>query len=116
MLVESYKSFIFSRNNILWKNLQGLINFGTVILFGSNAKGYSTSSSDIDVVIFAKNTEKLKKLLRTLPKIQAHIISFEKFEKLVLDKDLLALEILKSHIIFGNPDKFIELCRKFYNG
>ena len=114
-LIESYKSFIFSRNNYLWKEIKDLTSFGTIVLFGSQVKGYSNSSSDIDVLIFSKKSEKLKKVLRTLPKVQAQIISFDSFEKLVYKKDVLALEILKSHVIFGDSNKFINLCRSFYN-
>ncbi len=115
-LVESYKTFIFSQNNLLWKDLKELGVFGTFVLFGSHVKGYSNVSSDIDVVVFSKNTEKLRKVLRSLPKIQAQIISFENFQKLVLKKDVLALEVLKNHVIFGELENFIELCRRFYNG
>ncbi len=115
-LIESFKSFKFSLNTKLWKDLDLLIKYGDVVLFGSQVKGYSTSSSDIDVVIFAKNTEKLKKTLRNLPKIQAQIISFDNFKTLVLKKDSLAIEILKNHIVFGDIQKFIELCWGYYNG
>ncbi|MEN7982482.1 MAG: nucleotidyltransferase domain-containing protein [Nanoarchaeota archaeon] len=115
-LIESYKSFIFSKNNVLWKDLKEIIPFGSFVLFGSNVKGYSTHLSDIDVVIFSNKSEKLKNVLRTMPKIQYQIISFNKFEKLVIKRDTLALEILKSHVIFGEMDKFIDLCRRFYNG
>lgn len=115
-LVESYKSFVFSRNNLLWKNIKDLSNFGTLILFGSQVKGNQTSFSDIDLVIFAKNTEKLKKVLRNIPKVQAQVISFEAFEKLLFKKDVLALEILDNHVIFGELDRFIDLSWRFYNG
>jgi len=54
-LIESYKSFIFSKNNFLWKDLKELIPFGTIVLFGSHVKGNSDSSSDIDLVVFLKN-------------------------------------------------------------
>jgi len=113
-LIESYKSFSFSQNNFLWKDLKELVQFGTIVLFGSHVKGYSNTSSDIDVVIFSKRSKKLKTILRKYPRVQAQIISFEAFEKLVFKKDVLALEILKNHVIFGNSDKFINLCRRFY--
>ena len=115
-LIESYKSFIFSLDVGLWKDLEKLTEFGTVVLFGSHVKGYATKDSDIDLVIFARKTEKLKKALRKLPRIQAHVIDFKSFEKLVLRKDVLSLEIIKNHVLFGNVGKFIELCRRYYNG
>ena len=34
----------------------------------------------------------------------------------VLKKDVFALEVLKNHVIFGELENFIELCRRFYNG
>jgi len=113
-LVESYKSFVFAKNNYLWKEIKDLVGFGTVVLFGSWVKGYSNTSSDIDVLIFSKKSEKLRKILRALPKVQAQVVSFDSFEKLVHSKDVLALEILKNHVIFGDSDKFIDLCRRFY--
>ncbi len=113
-LVESYKSFLFSANNFLWKDLKDFVQFGTVILFGSYAKGYYTKESDIDLLIFSRKTEKLKRVLRENPRVQAHIISFDSFEKLVFKKNTLALEILNNHVIFGEKNKFIGLCRRFY--
>ena len=115
-LIESYKSFIFSLNNKLWKDLDLLREFGTIVLFGSQVKGYSDSSSDVDIVIFAKKTEKLKRILRTLPKVQSQIISFKNFEKLIYKKDVLATEILKNHVVFGDVSKFVDLCWRYYNG
>jgi len=113
-LVESYKSFLFSANNFLWKDLKDFVQFGTVILFGSYAKGCYTKESDIDLLIFSRKTEKLKRVLRENPRVQAHIISFDSFEKLVFEKNTLALEILNNHVIFGEKNKFIGLCRRFY--
>jgi len=115
-LIESFKSFKFSFNTRLWKDLNLLTEFGTIVLFGSYVKGYSNSFSDIDVVIFAKNTEKLKRILRSLPKVQAQVIGFDNFKKKVLKKDSLAIEVLKNHVVFGDIQKFIELCWGYYNG
>ena len=115
-LIESYKSFVFSLDTELWRNLERLTGFGTIVLFGSRVKGYSTKDSDIDVVIFAKKTEKLKRVLRSLGKVQAHIIDFKSFEKLVSKKDVLSLEIIKNHVIFGDVNKFSEFCQRYYNG
>ena len=112
--IEAYKSFVFSGNSKLWKELRGVVPFGDFVLFGSRVKGYSTSSSDIDLVIFSKSTEKLKSVLRGMPKVQAHVVSFEKFERLVLGKDTLALEVLKAHVVFGDTQRFVDLCRRFY--
>jgi len=113
-LIESYKTFLFSANNFLWKDLKDFVKFGTLILFGSYVKGYSTKDSDIDLVIFARKTEELKRVLRENPRVQAHIISFDSFEKLLSQKNTLALEILKNHVIFGEKNKFIDLCSRFY--
>jgi len=113
-LIESYKTFIFSQNNPLWKEIKELTSFGTIILFGSHVKNYSNESSDIDLVIFSKNTKNLKDTLRMLPKVQAQIITYDNFEKLLFGRDLLSSEILKNHVIFGEPEKIIKLCKRFY--
>ncbi|MBU3924014.1 MAG: nucleotidyltransferase domain-containing protein [Nanoarchaeota archaeon] len=113
-LVEGYKSFVFAQNNSVWKDVKELVNFGTVILFGSQVKGYSTSSSDIDLVIFSKNTKKLKNVLRGLSRVSAQVVSFENFEKSVFSGEVLSGEILKNHVVFGDSDRFIDLCRRKY--
>lgn len=115
-LVENYKSFVFAQDNFLWKEIEGLINFGTVVVFGSRVKGYSNEGSDIDLVVFSRKSEKLKKVLRNLPSVEAQVISFDSFKKLVLEKDVLALEIMKSHVVFGNFDEFFDLCWEVYYG
>lgn len=115
-LLEGYKSFMFSRNTLLWRELKELVSFGTVVLFGSHTKGYSNSASDVDILILSKRSEKLKKVLRGFPRIQAHVEQVESFEKSVSKKDVLALEILKNHVIFGGIDDFVDLCRRFYSG
>ena len=113
-MVESYKSFIFANNNTLWKEVREFTSFGVCVLFGSQVKGHSTKDSDIDLVIFTKKSEKLKSILRNYPRVQAQIVSFEKFERLVMKRDVLALEILRNHVVFGKLDKFVDLCRRFY--
>lgn len=115
-LIESYKSFVFSLNNKLWIKINPLLEFGTVVLFGSQVKGYSTEGSDIDLVIFAKKSEKLKKTLRNLSNVQAQVITFDNFEQLVLKKDALTIEILKDHVVFGDIQKFTKLCWRHYHG
>ena len=115
-LIESYKSFKFSLNAAIWKELSPLLKFGTIVLFGSRVRGYFTDASDIDLMIFSKDTKELRKALRSLPKVQAQIISFDGFEKLVLKKDVLAIEILKNHAVFGDGSKFTDLCWRYYNG
>lgn len=113
-LVESYKSLKFSLDTSLWKEIVPLLEFGNVVLFGSRAKGYATKSSDIDLVIFSNKTKKLDNVLRHLSKVQAQTIPFEKFEKLVEQKKILALEVLKNHVVFGDCSKFVNLCWRFY--
>lgn len=113
-LVESYKSFKFSLNTKLWKEINQLKSFGTVVLFGSQVKGYSDSYSDIDVVVFSDKTKRLKETLRDLNNVQAHIISFEKFKDLVFHEDVLAKEVLKSHVVFGNSSEFVNLCLRYF--
>jgi predicted nucleotidyltransferase/DNA-binding transcriptional ArsR family regulator len=113
-LIESYKSFVFSLNSNLWIKINPLLEFGTVVLFGSYVKGYSTELSDIDLVVFSKKSEKLKKVLRKLPNVQAHIITFDDFSKLILKKDALSIEILKNHVVFGDIQKFTEICWRYY--
>ena len=113
--VENYKSFKFSLNSFIWKEIECFLDFGTIVLFGSRIKKNYNSSSDLDLIIFANKSRKLLNALRKFPKIHAQIISFGNFEKLVLRKDVLSLEILNNHVIFGNKDKFIDLCWSFYN-
>lgn len=115
-LIESYKSYKYSLDVFLWKEINPLMEFGTLVLFGSQVKGYATEESDIDVVIFARNSKKLKDVLRNLYKVQAHVISFEEFEKLLFNKKVLASEIVGDHVVFGDISRFVDLCRRYYHG
>jgi len=113
-LVESYKSFLFSLNTDLWIYLRELSGFGTLVLFGSHTKDYASKLSDIDLVIFAKKTKKINELMEKLPKVQAHFVSIEKFEKILKSGKVLAREIIRNHVVFGDISGFTDVCWRFY--
>jgi len=112
-MIENYKSVIFSFKTSLWVYLEKLCEFGTFVLFGSHVKGYATKDSDIDIVIFARKTQKIKQVLEEMP-VQVHFIDLKEFEKILFSGKVLAREIVKSHVVFGDVSSFTNICWRFY--
>jgi len=112
--VESYKSLKFSLKTDLWRCLEKFSKFGTLILFGSYAKGYATKSSDIDLVIFAKKTKEISSILHDFPKVNAHFLSISEFGRTLKSGNILAVEIVKSHVIFGEVSQITDIFWRFY--
>ncbi len=114
-LIEFYKSVKFANESKIWVLVNDLMRFGDIILFGSYAKGYANKESDVDVLMLCKKSKKITDIIKTHPfEVNTHFISLESFAKLLREENALAIEIVKSHIIFGS-DRFIELCRGYYN-
>ncbi len=113
-LIEDYKALDFSiKNKKIYLMIEDLFEERDLIIFGSYAKGNYNDKSDIDILIIGNKSKKLLDLARNQPKqLNLHFSTLSGFEKLLKNRNLLALEIIKSHIIFG--DSFSNLCWKFY--
>lgn len=113
-LVESYKAFSYRKIQEVWIILNELMRFGDIVLFGSYAKGYFNKESDIDLLILSKKSKKAMEQakLYSIP-VNVHFSTIHNFQNLLNKKNTLAIEIIKSHVVFGSGS-FIELCWRYY--
>jgi len=92
-----------------------LSRYPSIVIFGSYAKNYYTKESDLDILIFGKETRKFFEIKEKYPfKIHAQFSTIKRFEQMLEKKKTLALEILKHHIIIGRNDEIIEILWKHY--
>ena len=113
-LIESYKALSYKSMPDLWIILDDFMQFGDIVLFGSYAKGYFTEDSDIDLLILSKRSKKAVEHTRLYSKdINIHFSTLNSFEKSLKQKNTLAIEIVRSHVVFGSAD-FIKLCWRYY--
>ncbi|MEM4263871.1 MAG: nucleotidyltransferase domain-containing protein [Candidatus Woesearchaeota archaeon] len=109
-LVESYKSIEFlCKNKKIALLIKELCKKATVILFGSYAKGKATPESDIDLVIMGSR-KSAEEIIKKYPfKVSLQYITVQKLKTLIKEKNALALEIKKDHIIFNNFEEIINI-------
>lgn len=92
-----------------------------IILFGSYAKESYTSESDIDVLIIKGGNEKeIEKALAEFGKrhdkrIQVQKMAQRDFEKGLMEKDALVLEIARNHVILNNTPAIVDILWRYYN-
>lgn len=81
-----------------------------IIVFGSYSSESSHANSDLDVIIFGADKEKIKQVKKKyLVEINEHYVGYKEFEKILKEKNPLAIEILKNHILFGNVSGIIKI-------
>jgi len=83
-----------------------------VILFGSYAKESFTDNSDIDILVI-KLLEEFG--ARHNKKIQIQKMNQDNFEKSLMKKDALVMEIAKNHIILNNIPLIVDILWRHYN-
>lgn len=115
-IVESYKEIIFlSKNTGLNLLLNELSLKHSLILFGSYAKGRAKESSDVDLVILGRKNERVNSVIKKYPfEVNPHFISLDLFKKRLKEKQPLAKEIAKNHILFGEKEKIIKLLLDYF--
>lgn len=114
---ECYSAF----NGLKDKELRVLIKeispyAETIILFGSFASGTQDKDSDIDLVILGKSRKKeIDRIKKHFPReVNIEYINYSDFKKTLMQKNALALEILKNHVIFGNVNKVVDMFIHYY--
>lgn len=103
-MAEKYHSMKFiKKNKMLIPFLNELLLISDFIIFGSYAKGEVLKESDIDLIVFTKDKKKLKELSKSY-NIKCHFqfTNTTNFLNSIRNKNPLALEVLKNHIIFGD--------------
>ena len=117
-MVENQKSVEFLLGK---KNVSVIINelsrvCKSLIVFGSYASGLATKKSDLDVVLFDCSFG-IDKIKRKYPvEINEHIVSYLEFEKLLVDENPLAIEIVKNHVFFGDVSKLVNILWRWNYG
>ena len=117
-MIENQKSveFLLSKKNVsvIINELNGVCN--SLILFGSYASGLATKKSDLDVVLFDCSFV-IDKIKRKYPvEINEHVVSYLEFEKLLMDENPLAIEIVANHIFFGDVSKIVDILWRWNYG
>ncbi len=103
----------------IYKELLKLNLQGSIIIFGSYAKGYKTDVSDIDIFylgdIDKKKVEKIKRIGKIYGKeINVKKMNLKKFKKGLREGNRLIKEVIKGHIILNNLDSFIDALWRYY--
>lgn len=121
ILAEVFASIRYLGRNFLIKKLASEIDNkieGTIILFGSFAKGEATEESDIDLFIISErkvDTDAVSEV-GTLINRQVTIKSASKkqFLKWLMDNDPLIKEVVLNHIVLKGVDDLVEIMWRYY--
>jgi len=115
-VVECYKELFFSLNNSrLGLLLNELSLNNSIVLFGSYAKGRAKEGSDVDLVVFGRKSKKVDSLVRKYPfEVNIHYITLSLFTKRLKEKQHLAKEIARDHILFGEKEKVIKILIDYF--
>lgn len=92
---------------------------GSLVLFGSYTKDYSTEESDIDLFHLGRLEQKQQSEIKKCGKIYGKEINFknssiENFVNCLRTGDTLIREIIENHIVLQNPDLFVNLLWTHY--
>ncbi len=114
MLIESYKTLSFlGKHQKIALILEKIED--PCLVFGSYAKGNKNEGSDIDLAVFTENKKEIEKKLSFAPfEIHAQFTSLKKFEEDLKNKNQLAMEIAKNHILIKGFDNLIKLFSDYY--
>ncbi len=120
---EKFEAVEFFQKNFLIKKITEQIAplnlSGSLVLFGSHAKGYATEKSDIDIFYLGELKESERKGIKKMGKIYGKEIniksaSVKNFGSGLKEGDALIKEIIKAHVIIQNPDLFVNMLWGYY--
>mgnify|MGYP001572563179 FL=1 len=109
-LAETYFASSYLDNFELNSIISELICFSeTMIIFGSYAKKLEKNDSDIDLIAINGNKLKIEKAKSIfLREINVRYVTWNEFRASLKNKNHLAIEIKKNHLIYGNVFKVVE--------
>jgi len=110
-LIETTKAIEFISQNMKINILvQEFLKYGTVVIFGSFAKKQTNLDSDIDILFIGKKSRGVEKIVMRSPmKLHIQYSTVKNLITLLNNKNALANEIKRNHIIFGDVDMLIEV-------
>ncbi|OFX17145.1 hypothetical protein A3K71_07080 [archaeon RBG_16_50_20] len=124
MLAETYASVSYLSRNFLVKKIVGEIAGridGTLILFGSFAKGELTKQSDVDLFVMdgKKRGATARDVVREIGDMVGREISVKfgskaQFLRGIQESDPLVREVVSSHIVLRGVDDFCDLMWRYY--
>lgn len=120
-MAETFYTITFLAENFLVKKLFGQIEGraeGSLVLFGSLAKGQATRDSDVDLFIISDrktDTDPFKEAedLRGR-RISTRVASAKQFLKGLQEDDPLMKEVVSNHVILKGVDEFCEIMWRRY--
>ncbi|MCK4997755.1 nucleotidyltransferase domain-containing protein [Candidatus Pacearchaeota archaeon] len=109
--INNSMNFNFKNKNISLMVSKLLNCADGVIVFGSYATSKNKKDSDLDVVLLGKVNEKEVSRVKLISPIEIneHLSSYSEFKKILKSKNALAIEISRSHILFGNFSSIIKI-------
>jgi predicted nucleotidyltransferase len=124
MMGEAFATVICLANNFVIKKVVsevvGKIE-GTVVLFGSFARGDATRRSDVDLFVIgdAGLRARTKNMVDDASELIGRRISLktassEQFLKGMVDADPLVKEVISNHVILRGLDEFCEILWSYY--
>lgn len=123
-ITEELATIDYLDKNFLIKRISDQLStmdlIGSLLLFGSYTKDYSTEASDIDIFHLGRleqdQQSQIKKSGKTYGKeINIKTSSIENFHNGLRTGDTLIREIVENHIILQNPSPFVNLIWRNYS-
>lgn len=117
--IEHFKTISFFKKNLLVKEVMGKIKsscHGTMVIFGSYAKGTQKKDSDLDMFITGSYNQKKMSEVSEMYGLDISIKNYTDniFTKALTKKDPLLAEIIKDHIIVSNVEDFVSKVIRLY--
>jgi len=116
---EALKSYAFlskeQKIKIIIQEIKKVVD--TIIVFGSYAKGLYDKKSDLDLLILGEADKPSINRIRgnSTLEINTKYSTFDEFEKLLRTGNSLAVEILKTHLFFGDIGKVTDIFWRYFN-
>ncbi|MBN1156582.1 nucleotidyltransferase domain-containing protein [Candidatus Woesearchaeota archaeon] len=111
--IENYKSLEFQQKV---KEVSLIINevlgySDAIVLFGSYSSYSFNKESDVDIIIAGKSEKnRVKEIKRKYSvSINEHYASYGELAKALKTKNALSIEIQKSHVLFGDISKIVQI-------
>jgi len=121
ILAETYTTITYLEDNFIIKKLTGEIVdkiSGTIILFGSYAKGEATEDSDIDLLVITEKDIDRKIIIdaaRIMGKeINIKTTTQKQFQNGIKENDPLIKEITQNHIVLKGVDCLVESMWRYH--
>ena len=106
------------------KEIEGITNFYSLVVFGSYAEGKENKDSDLDVAVFIEEEKRRKVIeasmnsakLKSPLELDVHVISKSEMMEMLKDKhENLGKQIARKHLAIYNHAIFYELIRESMN-